>query len=104
MSSSSPQQERHEGLGARPDRDVDRVPLPDPGDEVERLEAVEGELERLRALDAQLASENEQTTSLLRAAEDAHAQKLAAIADGESNIEAARADLLKHTAVSERLR
>jgi len=69
-----------------------------------RLVVVDGELERLGALDAQLAAENDQTISVLRAAEDAHAQKLASIADGESNIEAARADLLKHTAVSERLR
>jgi chromosome segregation protein len=69
-----------------------------------RLVVVDGELERLRALDAQLSAENDQTISVLRAAEDAHAQKLASIVDGESNIEAARADLLKHTAVSERLR
>ncbi len=76
--------------------------------EVEALSArvvvVDGELERLRALDAQLTAENDQTISLLRDAEDAHARKLASIVDGESDIEAARADLLKHTAVSERLR
>src|SRR5436190_9945240 len=69
-----------------------------------RIVVVDGELERLRALDAQLTAENEETVAVLRDAEDAHARKLASIADGESNIEAARADLLKHTAVSERLR
>ncbi|HEX3083793.1 MAG TPA: chromosome segregation protein SMC, partial [Pyrinomonadaceae bacterium] len=69
-----------------------------------RIVVVDGELERLRAVDAQLAAENDRTISVLRDAEDAHAQKLASIADGESAIEAARADLLKHTAVSERLR
>jgi len=69
-----------------------------------RIVVVDGELERLRALDAQMTAENEQTVAVLRDAEDAHARKLASIADGESNIEAARADLLKHTAVSERLR
>ena len=42
--------------------------------------------------------------SVLRDAEEAHAQKLASIADGENEIEAARAELLRHTAVSERLR
>src|ERR1041385_3417424 len=70
----------------------------------DRMVVVDRELERLRALDAQLASENDQTVSVLRDAEDAHARKLAAITDGESDIEAARADLLTHTAVSERLR
>jgi chromosome segregation protein len=76
--------------------------------EVEALNArvvvVDAELERLRAVDAQLSAENDQTTSRLRESEDAHAQKLASITGGESDIEAARADLLKHTAVSERLR
>ena len=69
-----------------------------------RIIVVDAELERLRALDAQLTAENEQTVSVLRQAEDAHALKLASIADGENDIEAARADLLKHTAASERLR
>src|SRR5204862_2356572 len=76
--------------------------------EVEALNAriivVDSELERLRALDAQLTAENDRTISVLRDAEDAHARKLASIVDGETDIEAARADLLKHTAISERLR
>src|ERR1043166_4829165 len=69
-----------------------------------RIVVVDGELERLRAVDTQLSAENDRTVALLRDAEDVHAQKLTSIADGETDIEAARADLLKHTAVSERLR
>jgi chromosome segregation protein len=69
-----------------------------------RIVVVDGELERLRAVDTQLSAENDRTVALLRDAEDVHAQKLTSIATGETDIEAARADLLKHTAVSERLR
>ncbi len=68
-----------------------------------RIVVVDAELERLRSLDAQLTSENDRTVSVLREAEEAHAQKLALIIDGENEIESARAELLKHTAAAERL-
>ncbi|HEX7720608.1 MAG TPA: chromosome segregation protein SMC [Pyrinomonadaceae bacterium] len=68
-----------------------------------RIVVVDSELERLRAIDAQLAIENDQTVSVLREAEDAHAQKLAIIADGENKIDSARSELLRHTAAAERL-
>src|SRR5437763_736867 len=68
-----------------------------------RIVVVDSELERLRAIDAQLTTENDQTVSVLREAEDAHAQKLAIIADGENKIDSARTELLRHTAAAERL-
>jgi len=68
-----------------------------------RIVVVDSQLERLRAIDAQLTTENDQTVSVLREAEDAHAQKLAIIADGENQIDAARTELLRHTAAAERL-
>src|SRR3989440_2005370 len=68
-----------------------------------RIVVVDSELERLRAIDAQLTTENDQTVSVLREAEDAHAQKLAIIADGENEIDSARSELLRHTAAAERL-
>jgi chromosome segregation protein len=68
-----------------------------------RIVVVDSELERLRAIDAQLTTENDQTVSVLREAEDAHAQKLAIIADGENKIDSARSELLRHTAAAERL-
>jgi chromosome segregation protein len=69
-----------------------------------RIVVVDSELERLRSLEAQLATDSEHTASVLRDAEDAHAGKVAAIIAGENDIEAARAELLMHTAASERLR
>ncbi|HMH42962.1 MAG TPA: chromosome segregation protein SMC [Pyrinomonadaceae bacterium] len=68
-----------------------------------RIVVVDSELERLRAIDAQLNTENDQTVSVLREAEDAHARKLAIIADGENEIDSARTELLRHTAAAERL-
>lgn len=68
-----------------------------------RIVVVDSELERLRAIDAQLTTENDQTVSVLREAEDAHARKLAIIADGENEIDLARSELLRHTAAAERL-
>ena len=69
----------------------------------ERLTVIESELERLRVLDSTLATENEQTTSLLRTAEETHAAKLTEVGQSEQDIEVARADLLKHTVAGERL-
>jgi chromosome segregation protein len=68
-----------------------------------RLVVIESELERLRRLDASLDSENEQATSVLRTAEEAHAQKLSEVAQAEDEIETARVELLTHTAAAERL-
>src|SRR5574341_1046239 len=69
----------------------------------ERLRLVESELGRLRALDSSLAAENERTTSLLRTSEETHAAKLSEVTQAEEEIEAARAELLKHTVAAERL-
>ncbi|HYX29487.1 MAG TPA: chromosome segregation protein SMC [Pyrinomonadaceae bacterium] len=69
-----------------------------------RIAVVEAELERLGALDAELTNENERTTAALSGAENAYAAKLAAIGNAEREVEAARGDLLRHTAASERLR
>jgi len=75
--------------------------------EIEALGArsvvIDSELQRLRAIESQLISENEQTIQALRAAEDAHAQKLALVFESENEIETARAELLRHTAAAERL-
>jgi chromosome segregation protein len=75
--------------------------------EIEALGArsvvIDSELRRLRAIETQLTSENEQTIQALRSAEDAHAQKLALVFESENEIETARAELLRHTAAAERL-
>ncbi|HJZ79365.1 MAG TPA: hypothetical protein VKD91_03435, partial [Pyrinomonadaceae bacterium] len=68
-----------------------------------RYVVIDAELERLGAIEAQLTAENEQTIQALRAAEDAHAQKLALVLEAESEIDSARAELLRHTAAAERL-
>ncbi len=68
-----------------------------------RLAVIESELERLRELDLRLSADSQQTIDSLRAAEDAHAEKLAQVAAAEDEIEAARVELLTHTAVAERL-
>jgi chromosome segregation protein len=68
-----------------------------------RLVIIESELERLRQLDTTLTVENEQATTVLRSAEETHAQKLAEIGAGESEIETARAELMNHTVAAERL-
>ena len=67
-----------------------------------RLVIIESELERLRTLDATLTAENEQTTTVLRSAEDTHALKLIELADSENTIETARAELMNHTVAAER--
>jgi chromosome segregation protein len=68
-----------------------------------RLVIIDSELERLRQVEAQLSTDNEQTVLTLRSAEDAHAQKLAQVAQAENEIETARVELLTHTAAAERL-
>jgi chromosome segregation protein len=68
-----------------------------------RLELVKTECHRRQEDDARLQGEADQTAALLRAAEEKYAEKLAAAGQAESDIEAARAELLKQTAFSERL-
>jgi chromosome segregation protein len=78
------------------------------GAEIEALSArlvlVEAECQRLQQEDAKLRAQADESASSLRAAEEAYAQKLAAAVASETEIENARAELLTHTAVAERLR
>jgi chromosome segregation protein len=78
------------------------------GAEIEALSArlvlVEAECQRLEQEDARLRDQADESASSLRAAEEAYAQKLAAAVASETEIENARAELLTHTAVAERLR
>ena len=69
-----------------------------------RLQLVEAECRRLQEDDARLQREANETAALLRAAEEKYAEKLSASARSEAEIEAARTELLKQTAFSERLR
>lgn len=69
----------------------------------ERLATVESERETLRASDAQLRLEAEATARDLQEAEAIYARRVAEVQDAETRIEAARAELLTHTAVAERL-
>lgn len=68
-----------------------------------RLFEVERECERLRELDASLRAADEESTLSLQAAEAAYGRRLAEASEAEEEIERARAELLTHTAVSERL-
>src|SRR6266545_357668 len=70
----------------------------------ERLVLVEIECKRLQEDDARLRSETDDSAASLRSAEESYAEKLSLAAKAEAEIESARADLLKHTAVAERLR
>ena len=69
-----------------------------------RLVLVEAECKRLQEQDATLRSEADATALALRTAEEAHAAKLALAGNAETEIESARAELLQHTAIAERLR
>ncbi|HEV7905741.1 MAG TPA: AAA family ATPase, partial [Pyrinomonadaceae bacterium] len=69
----------------------------------ERLATVERERETLRAGDAQLRVEAETTAQALQEAEAVYARRVAEVQEAETRIEAARAELLTHTAVAERL-
>jgi chromosome segregation protein len=68
-----------------------------------RLVLVETECKRLQEEDATLRAQADQSAFSLRTAEEAYAEKLAAAANAEGEIENARTELLKHTAVAERL-
>ena len=69
-----------------------------------RLVLVEAECKRLQEDDARLRIEADQSAATLRTAEESYAEKLSTASQAEAEIESARADLLKHTAVAERLR
>ncbi len=68
-----------------------------------RLGVVETEGEGLRLTDAQLREASEESARQLEAAENAYAQRIAEVLEAEATIESARAELLTHTAVAERL-
>ncbi len=70
----------------------------------ERLILVESECKRLQEDDSRLRSEADQSAASLSVAEESYAGKLMVAAGAEAEIENARADLLQHTAVAERLR
>ncbi|MBA2702611.1 MAG: chromosome segregation protein SMC [Blastocatellia bacterium] len=70
----------------------------------ERLILVESECKRLQEDDSRLRSEADQSAASLSVAEESYAGKLTVAAGAEAEIENARADLLQHTAVAERLR
>jgi chromosome segregation protein len=70
----------------------------------QRLVLVEAECQRLQEDDVRLRTEADQSVASLRTAEESYAEKLSLAAKAEAEIESARADLLKHTAVAERLR
>jgi chromosome segregation protein len=78
------------------------------GAEIEALSArlilVEAECQRLQEEDAKLRSQADESAASLRAAEESYGQKLATAVTAETEIENARAELLTHTAVAERLR
>jgi chromosome segregation protein len=68
-----------------------------------RLESVEEECERLREQDAEQRAASEEHTLVLQSAEAAYGQRVVEVASAEAAIESARAELLTHTAVAERL-
>src|SRR5882724_3232394 len=70
----------------------------------ERLGLVEAECKRLHQDEARLRTEADHSVASLRTAEESYAEKLAIASLAEAEIESARADLLTHTAVAERLR
>jgi chromosome segregation protein len=69
----------------------------------ERLSGVEVEWEQLREHEATLRARSEESALLLQSAESSYAAKLEQVAEAEAEIESARAELLTHTGVSERL-
>jgi len=69
-----------------------------------RLALVEQECGRLETEDAKLREDADQSTVVLRAAEDSYSRKLTAATEAEADIETARGALLTQTAIAERLR
>jgi chromosome segregation protein len=70
----------------------------------ERLILVEAECKRLQEEDSRLRTEADESAASLRTAEESYGEKLSRALTAEIQIEEARAELLKHTAVAERLR
>jgi chromosome segregation protein len=68
-----------------------------------RLASVRGEGEALREGEALLRGESEESARALQQAELVHATRLGEVQEAEASIEEARAELLTHTAASERL-
>jgi chromosome segregation protein len=69
-----------------------------------RLVLVEAECKRLQEVDHTLRAEADESSILLRVAEKSHAEKIALANQAEQEIENERGELLKQTAVAERLR
>ncbi|MGH9944910.1 MAG: hypothetical protein ACRD9R_21380, partial [Pyrinomonadaceae bacterium] len=69
----------------------------------ERLSRVLEESEQLREADAQLRAESEKSARQLQEVEAVYARRVADMSGAEQQIERARAELLTHTAVTERL-
>jgi chromosome segregation protein len=69
----------------------------------ERLASAEEDCERLREHDAELRAASEEHALVLQSAEDAYGQRVIEVSEAEAEIEGARAELLTHTAVAERL-
>lgn len=68
-----------------------------------RLAQVALECERVRERDSSQRLESEESARLLLSAEAAYTRRLVEVAEAEAEIERARAELLTHTAVTERL-
>jgi chromosome segregation protein len=68
-----------------------------------RLTSVEEECEQLREQDAEQRAASEEHTLVLQSAETAYLQRVVEVSQAEAEIESARAELLTHTAVAERL-
>ena len=68
-----------------------------------RISAVEEEIEKLRDEDARLRAASEESALNLQSAESSYSNKLVEVEEAEREIEAARAELLTHTGVAERL-
>lgn len=69
-----------------------------------RLSLVSAECKRLQEQDSTLRTEADESALSLRTAEEAYAANLARAGNSETEIESARAELLQHTAIAERLR
>ncbi len=68
-----------------------------------RLSSIVDECERLRTHDSQQRLASEESALLLQSAEAAYTNRLTQAVEAEDEIERARAELLNHTAVTERL-
>ncbi|PYS48311.1 MAG: hypothetical protein DMF68_13535 [Acidobacteria bacterium] len=69
----------------------------------ERLSRVEEDCDQLREQDANLRAASEEHALVLQTAEATYGNRVLAVSDAEAEIERARAELLTHTAVAERL-